>query len=289
MHFLLVVLKGIGMILAILLLVVLLLLFAVLFSPIRYQIEGENEEQVSVSFQGNFLLFVLRFAGAYQKKQVTFQVKVFGYPVFRYPKPEVTQKRKKRSKKKKTCATDDSSQKAGVEEKDFSAYREEQPQTGSGQQHTKEQEKKGIFFQIKAFFEKLKEWILHFPEKLKQAKEKAKNVKQMLLDESNKEMAVHLLKEFRYMMKHLKPKKLKADFTFSTGDPATTGQVLGILCMFPVMYRYDMHVSPDFVEEKFYVKGTFWVKGQIRLIHMVVVLIRLLKDKNVRKLIKNRL
>ena len=114
MHFLLVVLKGIGMILAILLLVVLLLLFAVLFSPIRYQIEGENEEQVSVSFQGNFLLFVLRFAGAYQKKQVTFQVKVFGYPVFRYPKPEVTQKRKKRSKKKKTCATDDSSQKAVV-------------------------------------------------------------------------------------------------------------------------------------------------------------------------------
>lgn len=294
MHFLLAVLKIIGMILGILLLLVLIILCSVLFLPVRYQVAAENEKQTQVICKGSFLWFVLRFMGVYKDKQLTFKVKLFGFSVFNYPKEEVAQKKSKQKKKEKKTEIQKRPLDIGEEdEEDASEPFREDEETEIEVKKQDEQQKqsrkpKSLFQKIRNFFEQIKEWILHFKEKLKQTIEKVKSGKEVLFAEENKEMVRHLFRELRYIFSHFRPRKVKMDVSFSTRDPARTGQVLGVLCMFPVMYHYDMHIVPDFVEENFYVKGTFFCKGRIRLIHVLIVLIRLLQDKNIRKFIKNR-
>ena len=56
--------------------------------------------------------------------------------------------------------------------------------------------------------------------------------------------------------------------------------------MFPAVYQYDVGIYPDFEADKAYVEGTFFVKGHIRLIHVLISGIRLLKECDIRNLIK---
>ena len=73
------------------------------------------------------------------------------------------------------------------------------------------------------------------------------------------------MRRIRYLLRHFGPRKLKADLTFATGDPARTGQLLGVICIFPVIYRNEVSIVPDFETERFF---TFFGKGRrIRLIH----------------------
>lgn len=56
--------------------------------------------------------------------------------------------------------------------------------------------------------------------------------------------------------------------------------------MFPAIYQYDIGIYPDFEADKTYVKGTFLVKGHIRLVHVLISGIRLLKERDIRNFIK---
>ena len=95
--------------------------------------------------------------------------------------------------------------------------------------------------------------------------------------------------ELKYLLRHFKFRKLETDLMFATGDPAMTGQVLGVLCMFPLFYQYQVNIVPDFESEKFYVKGTFEIKGRMRILHLVATLIRLWRKKEIRIFVKRLL
>ena len=69
-------------------------------------------------------------------------------------------------------------------------------------------------------------------------------------------------------------------------DTALTGQVLGILCMLPFLYKYEFHIYPDFESERIYISGTYDIRGKIRLIHLLAVVIRLLVNKQTRTFLK---
>lgn len=73
------------------------------------------------------------------------------------------------------------------------------------------------------------------------------------------------------------------------GDPAKTGQTLGVLCLFPILYRYQVNIFPDFEADEFYIKGTFEIKGHVRVVHLLTAVLRLWKKKEVRELVKKLL
>jgi len=110
--------------------------------------------------------------------------------------------------------------------------------------------------------------------------------KQQLTDEHNKSVVRKIWSEICYLLRHFKFRKIVTDLEFSTGDPATTGQALGILCMIPVLYRYQFKIVPDFEAEEFYIKGAFLVAGKVRLIHILITVLRLIFDKEVRLVVK---
>ena len=94
----------------------------------------------------------------------------------------------------------------------------------------------------------------------------------------------HILKEVKYLLRHILPRKLEGILTFGFEDPATTGQVLGILCVLAVFTGNHLEVSGNF--EGKMLEGDVSIKGHVRLCHIAKSAISLLIDKNIRKTIK---
>ena len=109
-------------------------------------------------------------------------------------------------------------------------------------------------------------------------------IKKILKDEKNKEAMAHIKSEFIILLKVLLPKKSKIDAAFSTGSPDTTGQAFGILACFPAMYQKNWKILPDFASDELYFKGTLWGKGRIYGFEIIAIILRLLFDKNCRRL-----
>ena len=94
----------------------------------------------------------------------------------------------------------------------------------------------------------------------------------------------HILREVKYLLRHILPEKLEGILTFGFEDPATTGQVLGILCVLAVFTGNHLEVNGNF--EGKMLEGDVSIKGHIRLCHIAKSAISLLIDKNIRTTIK---
>ena len=114
----------------------------------------------------------------------------------------------------------------------------------------------------------------------------AGKIKAALTDEHNRNSVSAIWKELKYLLKHSRFRKIDIELNFALWEPSATGQALGILAMFPAIYQYDIGIYPDFEADKTYVKGTFLVKGHIRLVHVLISGIRLLKERDIRNFIK---
>lgn len=108
--------------------------------------------------------------------------------------------------------------------------------------------------------------------------------RRFLTDETNRQAFLFLRDQIFGLLKKILPRRMKLDLQFSTGSPDTTGQILGILAMFPMAYKNNWNVEADFSAETFYVEAAFALKGRIAAIQMVIPVVRILLDKNCRKL-----
>lgn len=125
----------------------------------------------------------------------------------------------------------------------------------------------------------------------KQFKDKSEKIKNCIYklkreysDERNKAAFLHLKKELFIILKRICPRKLKLIMVYSTGSPDTTGISLGILACFPVGYTNRWRITPDFESEKPYAKGSFDIKGHVIVISILAATLRILFDKNCRRL-----
>lgn len=125
----------------------------------------------------------------------------------------------------------------------------------------------------------------------KQFKEKSEKIKNCIYklkreysDERNKAAFLHLKKELFIILKRICPRRLKLTMVYSTGSPDTTGISLGILACFPVGYKNKWQITPDFESENPYAKGSFDIKGHVIVISILAATLRILFDKNCRRL-----
>lgn len=147
--------------------------------------------------------------------------------------------------------------------------------------------KKEPFFQrIRRFWDNVKQRISNLMAEGETIKEKVLNAKKMITDEANKIVFVKIWRELKFLLRHFSPRKARGELAFGMADPAQTGQVLGALSVLPFWERYRINICPDFEAEALFVEGKLWMKGHIRLWHLFVSVIRLLKDKNVRRLLR---
>lgn len=325
MSVLLTILKILGIILLVLIGLILLLFLTALFLPVRYRINGEYEKDFHLEAKAGWLCRLIYFHFKLDGKDKKGILRVLGIPVMQIPpdenkkrnkktkSPKSTRKSKKKSRNKKNRNKKNWNKNQQTHElqakKEIQAKHEEQllsqqqikselktrsEQTENAQKNQKarkENQNKRFSFlkRIKQFFTRLKQRLMQLPEKIKAAFSKIDDIKSLWMDENNKKSTGLVLSEIKYLLLHYGPTKIHADVRYSTGDPATTGKVLGVLSMIPFLYQKGVHVTPDFVSEDLYAKGYLIGKGHIRMMHLIRTLLHFHKDKNITTWIKDNL
>lgn len=278
MEFILLILKVILIVFLIVLGLILLTIGIVLFVPIRYELSGSIGDAWKLSIKGRltYLLSIVKVSFSYEEEQFDLKLFLFGF-----------EKKIKKEDTDEAIETVEAKEDTGIvfHEKNTSQLPEQE--AGNDQEPT-------VIYEATVQPENTshEERTLHEKnpseekKKSKVKKEKSKIDfafwKQQLTDEHNKSVVRKIWSELCYLLKHFKFRKIVTDLVFATGDPATTGQALGILCMIPTLYRYNFKITPDFEADDAYIKGTFLVAGKVRLIHIVVTFLRLIFDKEVR-------
>ena len=84
---------------------------------------------------------------------------------------------------------------------------------------------------------------------------------------------------------YLAPRKVKGRFVVGTGDPSSTGLVIGGISLLPFAYQEGIEITPDFDDKVFQADGM--IKGRIQVYYFVRLCIRLYRDKELRKLWNN--
>lgn len=123
-----------------------------------------------------------------------------------------------------------------------------------------------------------------FKDKSEKIKTGIDKLKREYSDERNKAAFSHLKKELFIILKRICPRRLRLTMVYSTGSPDTTGISLGVLACFPVGYTNRWRITPDFESEKPYAKGSFDIKGHVIVISILAATLRILFDKNCRRL-----
>lgn len=267
----------------------------------------------------------LRIRIRYTEKKLHYTVRIFGLCLLNSDKPKKEKKQKKKkqkkSKKTETAKQPSGGSSAGTENVGVTPEPENtvgnvsvngEPtaeQGGGGDTSIEEkptaedvpappetsettEKKRSLFSKIKQIIEKIKA----IPEKIKQKVTKIINTIKLLWhkkektvaffeDELHKTALGKTWDTVKQMLRHMLPGKLKGHVEFGTGDPASTGKALGVLGVLYAWYGKGITVVPDFYEKRVVVELEF--KGRIRCGTLLGKGIRLIRDKEVKRLIKN--
>lgn len=75
-----------------------------------------------------------------------------------------------------------------------------------------------------------------------------------------------------HLLKKIKPKFLKGDIRFGTGDPCSTGELLGTVAVARGLFAFDINIVPDFEEKVF--EGNVKAKGGIRISTLLIIIFK---------------
>lgn len=114
-------------------------------------------------------------------------------------------------------------------------------------------------------------------------------VRREVTDQANRHAVSSLFAELLKLLRSYKPRKLRAELSFSLADPALTGKVTGILSLMPWVYRYSCSIIPDFTSEKLYVEGEVQARGKVTVCVFLLSLLRLVRDKEFMKVVRRLL
>ncbi len=142
----------------------------------------------------------------------------------------------------------------------------------------------GLPEKISNTFEKIEDKIEAVSDKAESLVDKAKWGLDLLQSKMFKDVFSVAKKEILAIIKHILPYKLKGSVEYGTGDPASTGEILAMLAsIYPILPK-DLSISPDFEESL--LNCNLVLKGRIRLIVLVFHGVKILLNKQVRRLIK---
>ena len=305
------ILKIIGIILGILLAILLALVLLIVFLPICYRVEGDFQEKNEIHGRLSWLFFI-RVKFLAKGKKISVWLSILGFKKVLYPAEEKAarkakkQRRSKKRTQKHTTPEEQDTVNTGfedeVEEHDgltvdddsasiqtaellsssatYKSYTTaDETFTDSDFSKKKSLPKFRPWHMIKTWIQKIKKFILSL-------KENFSNIKKEVSDETNKNAVSHIFKELKTLLHHIGPRRGKAQLSYSTGDPATTGELTGVLSIMPLFYKKGIHVVPDFTSDRFYIQGNFRVNGHFQVFHLLGIFIRVYRDKDLRKLMQ---
>lgn len=141
-----------------------------------------------------------------------------------------------------------------------------------------------VFSKIKDAWATAKNVVRSLKDMFTHMKETCGKISSLWENESCKEAIQLIFRQLFSLLGNLKPKKFRLKLSFSTGSPDTTGQLLGMLSLFPMAYQNRWEIIPDFVAEEAYGDAVFDISGRIFGFQILRTVLGIILDKNCRKL-----
>lgn len=295
-HILYLILKIIGITILVVLGLILLVLALVLFVPVFYRVRIiHNPQQTKVTAMVSFLWPAVTAAVQYFKK-LTYRVKIFGISILdsEKTKQEKTKKvkfQKQKNKKEKQenflvpLEKPDSMPQENREEIKTSAVQQWSKEPADNPESPKKNNKKpGLFSKIKAKIKKIRETIRKIFAKIKKLVHQKDEVLRILEKQETKTALRFVWGKLGRLLKHIFPRKLKGYVAYGAGNPATTGQVLGILSVIYARTGQILEIRPNFEEKQ--LESDMIISGRIQLFTLLVIVVKVILHKELRQVMK---
>lgn len=312
LHTLFLILKIIGIILAVILGLVLLVICIVLFVPICYRADlhgSGSAKELTVHAKVSFLFGLIKAVFALENGKTDLSVRIAwkklgdSDPVEdkakdrdgEMPKPEkkaVMQKSQTIQKEEQQDGTPNRITDKAVEDETEKIEKTEQsakiyPESTEKKQRKKKERKEDSdsASKIEQITEKIKCTYRKFCDKINQITEKKDKISDFLADETHKNAFLKLTNEAFHLLKILKPKKIQGEITFGFEDPSLTGRILAWISMIYPWIGEHTDITPDFEHRT--LSGDLRIRGRLYVITLVVTAIRLILSKAVRRSFKD--
>lgn len=312
LHILFLILKIIGIILAVILGLILLVICIVLFVPICYKADlhgSGNARELTVHAKVSWLFGLIKAVFVLENGKTDLSVRIawkkFGDSdpvedkaedrVEEKPKPEkkaVMQEKQVIQKEEQQNGTPNRITDKVVEDETEKIEKTEQsakiyPESTEKKQRKKKERKEDSdsASKIEQITEKIKCTYRKFCDKINQITEKKDKISDFLTDETHKNAFLKLKNEAFHLLKILKPKKIQGEITFGFEDPSLTGRILAWISMIYPWIGEHTDITPDFEHRT--LSGDLSIRGRLYVITLVVTAIRLILSKAVRRSFKD--
>lgn len=273
LHIPFLILKIIGIILAVILGLILLVICIVLFVPICYKADlhgSGNARELTVHAKVSWLFGLIKAVFALENGKTDLSVRIawkkFGDSdpvedkaedrIEEKPKPEkkavMQEKQVIQGEEKQDDTTNRITDKA-VEDQTEKAEKSEQsaktrPESTEKKQRKKKDRKEDSdsASKIEQITEKIKCTYHKFCDKINEITEKKDKISDFLTDETHKNAFLKLKNEAFHLLKKLKPKKIQGEITFGFEDPSLTGRLLAWISMIYPWIGEHTDITPDF-------------------------------------------
>lgn len=293
--------KVIGILLAVLVIVAL----AILFAAVRYcgKISFDNKKaQISIRWLG----VVLRVPILITEKDLQWKVRVFGVPILRSDGAHKKRRSKKSSapkaqkrKAEKAAETVQKTQESSKQEKKALSVNLEKSPTAPEQekqiapkQTTDQREEQSAFRQADEREKKprgirqLFLWLQNVIKIVRKIKKKVHSVQDLvdiLRSDAGKAFICIVKENVIHLWKQIHPRRMRGKVIFGIGDPCSTGELLGVFALFYAWYGNGVQIIPDFEQKR--IEGNVSFRGRIRMITLICIAWRIIKNKDGRKLL----
>lgn len=310
------ILKTAGIALLVILGLLLAALLAVLFVPVRYRADGSWREELTASAAITWLLHLVSIRIAYEK-ELSVRVSVCGIRIKTGKKAEPTDSGQRTAaasapesaaasapepaseSESETAAKPDAgtipgampetapeAQAAGGQENPKAPDTAKAPEPGKDPEVSKDKQR----FSFDALKKRLAAAWRKLQGSLQNIRGTAKRLYRQFIhykaiwDREETRQAFHLASaQLCRTLRHVLPRRINVRAAVGTGDPASTGQVLAVQGILYPWLGDKVQIVPDFEERRF--EGEFHLKGQLRAGVVGFYALRLMLDKNVRRLI----
>lgn len=294
LHILLIILKIIGILLLVILGVVLLFLLAVLLIPVRYCGEASFHGAIRGKVKIFWFLHLLSLQAVYEgSPDIT--VRVFGKRILSGFSGE-------EDNEEETMEEPGTEEEQDGEEMILSAQ-EVQPDSQTRESERipeQEPEKESVFPEekkasskkqrrcgkkkISSIIQSIGRHFREGEEKLKKGGELYQQAEEFLAKEANRRTLRLVKRQAGRLLRHLSPRRLKGELIVGLEDPYRMGQIVSAAALLYPVIRDRIRFTPVFNEKVF--DGELSLRGRIRVGTLLWLAVRLLLDRNFRKLLR---
>lgn len=271
------ILKFLGILLLVVLFLVLLASAALLFVPVRYVVEFQEGKPVRLGFRVSWFLKAIQIRKSVSEDKV--YIHLLGMDV------RNLKKLFRREKKQKKEHKESHETRSPVELVDDLYDEEKKPEDSL------RKEQKGKKVHVKTDYENKEAGKKENKEKTSRRNKKSfsfnkiSSIITFIRSYEHRSGLYKIKKEFIALFRYLMPDKIHGRISFGTGDPCTTGWILGAVSMFRVAYTDGLTVLPHFEEKIFVAEG--YVKGKVYPVYFLRLFMRGYMDDDIKRCIRH--